>query len=266
VISVTDKLTSGSIPEGERGLEELKAMGIKTIISVDGATPDVEAARARGMRYVHIPIGYHGIDKERQLELARAVRDLPGPIYLHCHHGKHRGPAAAASAAVVLGNLTPEEGDALLRQAGTAAGYKGLYKCVNDAKPATAADLDRVPADFPEVAPIPEFVKAMAAVQDAYDHLVLIRDSGWVTPQNHPDLVPLDEASRLAGLMRGLRKDPELGRHPAEFATMFLESIELTEQFERAVRSQAPTMDRALLLSQIGASCRDCHVKYRDQR
>ena len=28
--------------------------------------------------------------------LARAARTLPGPIFVHCHHGMHRGPAAAA--------------------------------------------------------------------------------------------------------------------------------------------------------------------------
>jgi protein tyrosine phosphatase (PTP) superfamily phosphohydrolase (DUF442 family) len=90
---LSDKLISGSSPDGAVGFQSLKQLGVRTIISVDGAKPDVEAAKQAGLRYVHLPIGYGGVSEEQGLRLARAVHDLPGPIYLHCHHGKHRGPA-----------------------------------------------------------------------------------------------------------------------------------------------------------------------------
>ena len=92
------QVISGGQPEGEAGFAELKGLGIKTIISVDGAKPDLELAKKFGLRYVHLPHGYDGIPEERVEELAKAVRDLPGPIYIHCHHGKHRSPAAASAA------------------------------------------------------------------------------------------------------------------------------------------------------------------------
>ncbi len=38
---------------------------------------------------------------------AKAVRDLPGKIYIHCHHGKHRSAAAAATACVTEDTLDP---------------------------------------------------------------------------------------------------------------------------------------------------------------
>src|SRR5688572_2463624 len=38
---VTDKLISGAQPEGDASFALLKEMGVKTIISVDGAVPDV---------------------------------------------------------------------------------------------------------------------------------------------------------------------------------------------------------------------------------
>src|SRR5882757_8959774 len=92
VYRINDKLFSGSSPEGEEGFRSLKEMGVLTVISVDGAKPDVARARKFGLRYVHIPIGYDGISRPQTLRLAKAVRDLPGSVYLHCHHGKHCGP------------------------------------------------------------------------------------------------------------------------------------------------------------------------------
>jgi len=56
---------SGSVPEGNAGFETLSAMGVRTIISVDGAEPQVEKAAAQGMRYTHLPIGYNGFDDQK---------------------------------------------------------------------------------------------------------------------------------------------------------------------------------------------------------
>src|SRR5262249_21685483 len=79
-------LFTGAQPEGAAGFDALREMGVRTIVSVDGARPDVAAAAARGMRYVHIPVTYAEVTTEQRLEIARAIRDLPGPVYLHCHH------------------------------------------------------------------------------------------------------------------------------------------------------------------------------------
>ena len=95
VIRITEKLLSGSVPEGDTGFQTLQKLGVKTIITVDGAKPEVERAEKFGMRYVHLPIGYDGVPADQGWRLAKAVRDLPGLIYIHCHHGQHRSPAAA---------------------------------------------------------------------------------------------------------------------------------------------------------------------------
>jgi hypothetical protein len=39
----------------------------QTIISVDGARPNVDAAKKEGLSYVHIPIGYNGVPRKRVL-------------------------------------------------------------------------------------------------------------------------------------------------------------------------------------------------------
>jgi protein tyrosine phosphatase (PTP) superfamily phosphohydrolase (DUF442 family) len=264
VIPVTDKLISGSLPDYDVAFAELESMGVKTVISVDGAAPDVRLARARGMRYVHLPIGYHGLTAERQLELARALRDLPGPIYLHCHHGKHRGPAAAASAVVVLGTFSPEEGTALLKKAGTSPEHKGHFKSVAEARSADFAAIDGASNAFPEIAPMPGFVTAMAEAQTAFDHLVEIRDAGWVAPARHPDLVPLMEAGQLENLMRAMLTDLENAKYDTAFSAMMRESHGATVTFEAGLRAQRPSAELNRLLSTVGASCKSCHVAYRD--
>jgi hypothetical protein len=80
-VRVHEKVISGGLPEGDEAFAELKDLGIKTVISVDGAKPDVATSKKYGMRYVHLPHGYDGVPEQRGKELAKPVRDLPGPIY-----------------------------------------------------------------------------------------------------------------------------------------------------------------------------------------
>lgn len=73
VYRLDEKLLSGSSPEGELGFRSLQDLGVRTVLSVDGARPDVELARKYGLRYVHLPIGYDGITREQALRLSRAI-------------------------------------------------------------------------------------------------------------------------------------------------------------------------------------------------
>jgi cytochrome c556 len=266
VLRVSQRIISGSAPESEADFVALRGMGVQTVLSVDGATPDIAGAGAAGLRYVHLPVGYHGIDPERRVELARAVRDLPGPVYVHCHHGVHRGPAAAAVAAVELGEMTAEEGVAFLHIAGTSENYRGLYACVAAAAVATPAELEAASTDFPAVAPRPGFVATMAQAQDAYDHLGAIRQAGWRVPEDHPDLVPPAEATRLAELMAGLLGEPEFGTRSAEFVVLLRESAARAREFEALLRANAASEKLSARLDAVGASCKACHVQYRDNR
>src|SRR6516162_5840998 len=64
----SDKLISGSVPDTDDAFEALQELGVKTIISVDGDFPDEERAGKYGMKYVHLPIPYKEVPKERALE------------------------------------------------------------------------------------------------------------------------------------------------------------------------------------------------------
>ena len=72
------KVISGGQPEGDAAFKELRDLGVRTIISVDGATPDVATANKYGLRYVHLPHGYDDISTTRakELELRRTLREM----------------------------------------------------------------------------------------------------------------------------------------------------------------------------------------------
>src|SRR5436305_2113972 len=76
VVRLHPQVLSGSQPETPEAFRKLRSLGVTTILSVDGARPDVAMAAKFGMRYVHLPHGYDGISESRSRELAKAVRDL----------------------------------------------------------------------------------------------------------------------------------------------------------------------------------------------
>ncbi len=263
---LSENLVSGAAPEGDAAFDELKAMGIRTIITVDGAAPDLPRASARGMRYVHIPITYAEVTPDQQLKLARAVKELPGPIFLHCHHGKHRGPAAIASAAVLLGKITPEEGVAFMKVAGTAPNYTGLYECVATARPASPERLASAPGDFPAVRRPEGITSAMVEIDSVYELLGEIRTAGWTTPSDHPDLVPVAEAGRLADLLRVSGEDPKTKPWGEDYARRLASSVAAASTLEQGFGKKASPAEMEAAWKAVAASCKDCHARYRDKR
>lgn len=265
VLEVAPGVFSGSEPEGEIAFEELAKLGVKSVLSVDGGRPDVDAAAAHGLRYAHVPVRYSEITLEQRLAIARALRDLEGPVYVHCHHGTHRGPAAAAAGLVALGRLTPEEGVAFMRHAGTSSKYPGLYQCVSEAQPVGAAAIELVELPGPE-AEVPGFVTAMADVGRVQEHLELIAEAGWTAPEAHPDLAAASEAGQLADVLRVLTERREPAGQPHEFYEWMAANARLSQELEDAiVAGEAPEALSARLKA-VGASCAACHAVYRNRQ
>ncbi|MFO0877594.1 MAG: hypothetical protein U0840_09490 [Gemmataceae bacterium] len=270
VYKLSESLYSGSGPEGDVGFASLEKLGIKTVISVDGARPDVDRARKCGMRYVHLPIGYDGVPRKQALRIARAVRDLPGPVYLHCHHGKHRGPAAAGAAMLCLDDACgAEEALAWLRTAGTDPRYTGLYLSARETRRPTKEELDSVPGDFPEVAEVGGLAKLMVEVDHRWDHLKLAREAGWKRPPAHPDIDPPHEVLQLAELYREAgRLSGGKGKHGDELRRWLVESEATAKRLEGALRGgKKGVMDAAgaeKAFKQVEADCKRCHAKHRD--
>jgi protein tyrosine phosphatase (PTP) superfamily phosphohydrolase (DUF442 family) len=270
LVAYTPTLLVGSAPDDDRGFQSLKSLGVRTIISVDGARPDAAAARRAGLRYIHLPIGYNGMDRDRTLQIAAAIRDAQaenpgGPVYVHCHHGKHRAAGAAAAAAVTLGELTNDQATGKLRVSGTSPSYPGLFACVAAAAPAAAAQLDAIDTGaFPEVAPTTSLVQAMVLIDETLDRLTLIAAAGWSAPTDHPDLVPGAEASTLADLLRDLDHAPYLRSRPEGFREMMSAAAAEAKHLEADLMSAAPGSTLSERLGALSRSCTACHARYRD--
>jgi protein tyrosine phosphatase (PTP) superfamily phosphohydrolase (DUF442 family) len=265
VYRITEKLYSGSSPDGDEGFRSLEKLGVKTIISVDGMKPDVEAAHKHGMRYVHLPIGYDGVPEDTGWKLARAVRDLPGPVYIHCHHGQHRGPAAAAVVHLCLDDKCSLQ-TALeeMRRAGTDPHYAGLYASPQQLHRPSRADLDRVPAEFLESAPIPAFAEIMVNVDACWDRIKAIRAAGWKTPPDHPDVEPAHEALQLREHFHEAGRLPATGQRPDDFRGRLADAEQAAQALETALRDRKDQAAPDVAFQKSAASCTQCHVKYRD--
>ena len=261
---------SGSTPEGDEGFISLERLGVKTIISVDGAKPDVELAKKHGMRYVHLPHGYDGISTNLQLQLARVGESLPGPIYVHCHHGKHRGPTAAAVICMTKDGWTPNQADAWLRTAGTSTNYAGLYDVVKNFKKTSVARLKAASSDFPETAKVSGLVDAMVGIDDRWENLKAVRAAGYLAPKDHPDLKPANEAVILWEHYREAQRLPDAAHQGTDFVARLRTAEDEVKAAERLLRLYAndakPELRTKLDKSfdAMGKTCASCHKAFRD--
>lgn len=270
-VRVHSKVISGGLPDGLVAFEELRSLGIKTVISVDGAKPDLASAEKCGLRYVHLPHGYDGIPEGRAAELAKAVRDLPGPIYIHCHHGKHRSPAAAATACVSAGLIDHEAGLSVLQVAGTSPNYRGLFESAQTAKPLDNALLDQLDADFPETAKLPATAEAMVALEHTHDHLKLFEKAGWKLLPDQPDLTPEHEALLLREHYTELLRTEAVQQQPERFRHLMSAGETAAQHLENALRAWSGPNAKGSIPDAIPAAfkavndnCKSCHQEFRD--
>jgi protein tyrosine phosphatase (PTP) superfamily phosphohydrolase (DUF442 family) len=265
-IQVQPEIISGALPDQEASFAELQALGVKTILSVDGMRPDVPMAKKFGMRYVHLPNGYDGIPPDRVLELAKAIRDLPKPIYVHCHHGKHRSPAAVAAACRTLGLITPEQALNTLKLAGTNPGFRGLFQSVRLSHPTADSILDSMKVDFREISPVPPMAEMMVSIDLAMSELIAAKKENWPKwDKSATDALMLKE--HMVELGR-LEDSPARGKafqqllHESVLLSGSLEN-ELRRAYDGQVTADSGTKSSSLL-ARVEDNCVRCHEQFRN--
>jgi protein tyrosine phosphatase (PTP) superfamily phosphohydrolase (DUF442 family) len=267
VFQINSGLISGNSPDSEESFRELQKLGVKTIISVDGGKPNVELAHKFGMRYIHLPIGYDGVPKQRALELTKAVQisTAAGSIYLHCHHGKHRGPAAVAAVCRATQGWSAEQADAFLKQAGTSPDYAGLYRDVRASGVPGVDELARLPSTFPETAPTPALVDSMVALDEHHDALKAAQKAGWKEVPDHPGLTP-DQPSVLAWeLLREIARDPESKKLGPDYEKLRADSEHAADVLRILLRDPASDFGaRDTALANLSKTCSACHKAHRN--
>ena len=247
---INDNLFCGGSPEEDQFLY-LKAQGIKSIICVDGAAPNLKEASTNGLSYKHIPVTYDKITFEQQKQLAKAYDELEKPVYIHCHHGKHRGPAATA---IVLKNHYNWENDKLiqfLKEAGTSKDYAGLYKVVSNSKNIDKAKWENL--KIPESAKVEPLARTMADLDRVWIKLKKQLSKPLTVEEN-------TKAQQSSLLLR--EYFVELHRMPD---TKFDEEYELIIKNIKILEScLKANLDISNALAAVNRDCKSCHQDYRN--
>ncbi len=248
---VSASVICGAVPQQDIEFLSLRNQGTKTIVSVDGMPPDVEMAKACGLRYVHIPIGYDGIPADAIGMLTRVVRECELPVYVHCHHGKHRGPAAAAISAMIAAEFDHEQALELLTVAGTSHDYAGLWRDVEHFQP------------LPDDVILPP-ITSSATVEPLAAMMVRIDDC-WDTLQVAVNASRLDGVREQASILEQLfRESSRLADVKDE--AQWLPDMQAAEKAAGALRdalgNETGHVEEALAI--VSRNCKSCHQRHRN--
>jgi len=255
-------LYSGNEPATSAHYDQLSDIGIKTVISVDAIAPDPDLAAQYNIRIVHLPIGYDGIEESRAIELASAITQLDHPIYLHCHHGKHRGPAALCVGAIGAGIITNDQAIEFMTTAGTSQSYPGLWDAARSTRALDHTNLGSVQA-FPTHAPVSGFIESMGQLDRLHDRLWDLAEDDWQTPEDHPDLSPSAVSGQLYDHMRSMLQLDFFSKRGSMMRSRFEAAIDTAGNVEAKINSN--DLPEALnLLSSLSNSCIDCHERFRN--
>lgn len=276
LIQVHGKVLSGGLPVGPEAFRELSQLGIKTVVSVDAALPDTEMARRFGLRYVHLPHGYDGIPERRVAELAKAVLELEGPIYIHCHHGKHRSPTACGVACAAAGLIPESQVLAVLELAGTDPHYQGLYRAAKQVKRISDDRLSALRVEFKEIAEVTPLATAMVELEVTWDRVKQLDRSQWQSSDADPRLQPAPQALLLVEHFAEMLRNSETEKRNDEYIRFLSDSLDASrslydslKSLEQSGRKAHPDAEVLSVLRRhlktVGDNCRTCHHQFRDQ-
>ena len=247
---INPELTSGAGPVSETDFEYLKELGFKTIVSVDGEQPNVLLAKEFGLRYVHVPLPYSGIPVDSSRQLTKVMAECEKPIYIHCHHGLHRGPAAAAICGIVQGHFTNDAAVQFLHDVGTDPAYVGLYRDVHDFRPVNvAAEAKLNPVELVESAPIDELSAVMLRVEKQFQLIESRQPANTLSKDQKAPWIAIVEELKEAGRLQ--KENPEL-------QTAFQKAAQIVHAL-----SSGESGIRADAVQILKQQCVSCHVAHR---
>ncbi len=249
---VNESLFSGAQPEEEEDFAALHKHGIKTIVCVDGTTPRADLARKHGLRYVHIPLPYSGIPRHSSRMLAKVVKECDSPIFVHCHHGLHRGPAAAAICGMAQKQMTPEQAIAFLKEVGTDPKYVGLFRDVENYRPLSPREESRLQqVKLVEKAPVDALSDIMIRIDK---HLGFVEQQFELT-------APIDRtiAEHSVAMSEEFKESARLKKVSDELQAKFIEASKASAAIAKA-KDQHHAQSHFKKLKQ---QCVACHAESR---
>jgi protein tyrosine phosphatase (PTP) superfamily phosphohydrolase (DUF442 family)/cytochrome c556 len=249
------RIFSSGEPVGDSVFRNLNRSGIKTIVSVDGAAPDVATAKRHGLAYVHLPIGYDGVPPATVVALDRVLKTYEGKILIHCHHGLHRGPSAAVIAAMIEGSMTKEQALHTLKEVGTSPDYIGLWRDVRE--------FHGVPKNvraqsIVEKADIDPLADSMVRIDHAFERI----GKQFNAASSTQDSVTEQAVLLGEGFKEAIRAAKAEGR-----STTFRDHLAKSEDICTELLSLTKTTDiekAKALHVKMKADCKACHAEFRN--
>jgi protein tyrosine/serine phosphatase len=109
LFKVSETLYRGAQPT-KIGVEELKKMGIKTVINFRETESDYVILLHSSITYYHLPMNAFFPSKEKYKRFLEIVSDPKNlPAFVHCRHGADRTGAAIALYRIKIQKWDPEE-------------------------------------------------------------------------------------------------------------------------------------------------------------
>ncbi len=249
---INANLSCGSQPQSESHFAKLQKLGFKTVVCVDGTSPNLKMLRKHGLRSVHIPLPYSGIPQESSRMLTKAMRECEKPIFVHCHHGLHRGPAAAAVCGIAQVHFSQKEAVKFLQTVGTDPAYVGLYRDVQNFSVLSTEDdrqLSRI--QLLEQAPATKLSDVMVRIES---HFRFLKDQATKQQQSNDSWTEHSVAI--------IEEFKEAGRLYKQADNL---KIELQESVQTAtsLRLTVGNHERSVALKVLEKSCVQCHAKRR---
>lgn len=122
---VTDTLYRGAQPD-KAGIDELKKIGIKTIINLRLSNTDGEIIADSGFKYYFLPVNTLSPDETKFSRFLEIVSDPANcPVFVHCRRGADRTGTAVALYRIKVQKWSVEE--ALYEMANGGYHFNSLY-------------------------------------------------------------------------------------------------------------------------------------------
>jgi tyrosine-protein phosphatase SIW14 len=87
---------------GAKEVQDLKSLGIRTIISLRKYRDDAPLGVLGGFRVVQVSMDAASVKGEEVLQTLRVIRDAPKPVLVHCWHGSDRTGVVVAAYRIVF--------------------------------------------------------------------------------------------------------------------------------------------------------------------
>ena len=184
---------------------------------------------------------------------------LEKPIFVHCHHGKHRGPSAAALLAMMSGACGKGDAMTILQLCGTNQKYSGLWDSVRNYEAPTQRILLPSLNSRENIDPA---TASMVRLGEVMDNLSVLQKAGGKVDSG----LSVGEVTELTVLLHEeLREFKRLASsdRPAEFSR-YLDDILKSSKILVKVLDVRDVDRVSILMKDIRQNCSSCHQKFRN--